>query len=249
MAQKERLDKIVELLEKNGFMTVKAIVGEIHYSTATVNRDLNLLQNLNILKRIYGGAELLEEKSIPLYFRYNKMRPVKNKIGKKATEFIKDGDTIFVDCSTTAQYIGKYIIDRKNLTVITNNISLASFLSEHNVTVICLGGKITEPPSMIYSADTIEMIEKYGADKMFFSAGAITEDGKIGKSDSEEHYLVIKAMMKNSAEKYLLIDREKVVSKCRKYLCTLEDIDTIITDYDFEDETKNIFSKTSFVLV
>jgi len=58
MSQKERLDSIIELLHKNGFVTVKFLTEELHYSTATINRDLNMLQNQQIVRRIYGGAEL-----------------------------------------------------------------------------------------------------------------------------------------------------------------------------------------------
>lgn len=249
MTQKERFDTIIELLQKNGFVTVKFLVNELHYSTATINRDLNTLQNLQILKRIYGGAELIKAKTVPLHFRYGKMRPEKNKIGKKAAEFIKDGDTVFIDCSTTAQYIGKYITNRKDLTVITNNISLASFLSEHNITVFCLGGKIMEPPSMIYSSETVEAALKYGADKLFFSAGSITKDGKIGRSDYDEHYLTIKAMMQNSSKKYLLLDREKIVPNSKKYLGNLENVDTVITDFSFSYDVIERFKNTVFVVV
>ena len=177
------------------------------------------------------------------------MRPFKNKIGKKAAEFIKDGDIIFIDCSTTAQYIGKYITDRKNLTVITNNISLAAYLSKYNIQVICLGGKIMEPPSMIYSSDTIEMVKKYGADKLFFSACSISDSGKIGRSDFDEHYLMIRAMMENSTEKYLLLDHGKISSEQKKFLGTLAEVDFVISDFNFSDNTINKFCKTKFIVV
>lgn len=249
MSQKERLDNIIDLLEKNGFCTVKFLTNELHYSTATINRDLNILQNQNILKRMYGGAQIVKTKSVPLHFRYNKMRPSKNRIGKKAAEFINDGDTIFIDCSTTAQYIGKYITNKKDLTVITNNISLASFLSEHNITAICLGGKIVEPPSMVYSSDTVEAVKKYGADKLFFSAGSITNDGKIARSDFDEHYLTIKAMLENSDKKYLLLDHEKLNCETKKFLGDLNDVDTVITDFEFSKETKQKFKKTEFICI
>ncbi len=249
MVQKERLDAITELIKNNGFVTVKFLTQELHYSTATINRDLNALENSQIVRRIYGGAELVEQKHAPLYFRYHKMRPVKNKIGKKASEFVKDGDVIFIDCSTTAQHMGKYITNKKNLTVITNNISLASFLSEYDISVIILGGKIMEPPSMVYSRETVENVKKYGADKLFFSAGAITHDGKISGSEYDVHSLMINAMMENSAEPYLLIDHEKLTEKCNNYICDLKEIKTVISDFDFSEETKEKYKDTSFVKI
>lgn len=249
MTQKERIDAITDILQKNGFVTVKFLTEELYYSTATINRDLNAMQRQNLVKRSYGGVELVESKTVPLFFRYSKMRPTKNKIGKKAADFICDGDTVFIDCSTTAQYIGKYITDRKNLTVITNNISLASFLSEYKITVIILGGKIMEPPSMVYSAETAEAARRYGADKLFFSAGEVTPGGRIGSSDYAEHYLMIKAMMENSVHKYLLIDHEKIVPGCREYLGDMGDVDTVVSDFSFSDEVKKKYANTDFITI
>ena len=247
MHQKERLRSIQAILEKNGFVTVKHLKRELHYSPATINRDLNLMQNQGIIKRSFGGAELAEDRTVPLYFRYNKMRPAKNKIGKLAASFIENGDTIFIDCSTTAQYIGKYITDRSDLTVITNNLYLAAFLSEHHIRSICLGGTIMEPPSMIYSSETVEMVQKLGADKLFFSACAITPDGKIGHGEYDAHTMMIKAMMKNAKEKYLMLDHEKLTDHRTKYLDTLDAVDTVITDFEFSEKTKQQYKNTKFL--
>lgn len=247
MVQKERLDTIVELIKKNGFVTVKFLTEELHYSTATINRDLNVLENSKTIRRIYGGAELTEQKQVALYFRNHKMRPVKNKIARTASECINDNDVIFIDCSTTAQHLGKYITNKKNLTVITNNITLASFLSEYDITVIILGGKIMEPPSMVYSRETVENAHKYGADKLFFSAGGVTPDGKISASEYDAHNLLINAMMENASETYLLIDHEKLTEKSNNYICDLQKINTVICDFDFSEETKKKYSDTVFV--
>lgn len=247
MYPKERINMITEILRSNGFVTVKFLVDELHYSSATINRDLNIMQNLGIVKRSFGGVELAEVTQIPLYFRYSKMRHIKNEIGKKAAEFISNGDTVFIDCSTTAQYIGKYITEKKNLTVITNNIALAAFLSEYDIKSICLGGEIIEPPYMVYSAQTVENAKKYGADKFFFSAGGISPDGKIRSADFDNHTLLIKTMLENSKDKYLLFDHEKVSENFNKYLGSFNDVNNIVTDYIFSDTVKKIYNNTSFL--
>ncbi len=247
MTQKERIDAIIDIINKNGFVTVKFLTEELHYSTATINRDLNALENQNIVKRSYGGAEIVQPKTTSLFFRYSKMRPVKNKIAQKASEFVQDGDMIFVDCSTTAQYLGRYLTNKKDLTVITNNITLASYLSEWGIKAICLGGVIMEPPSMVYSSETIENAKKYGADKLFFSPSSVTPDGKIGASNYEEHILLIKSMMENSKEVYMLCDHRKITDACKKYLGTLKDIDVVITDFAFSNDIKDKYNETKYV--
>ena len=247
MTKKERINAIIDILQKNGFATVKFLTEELHYSTATINRDLNTLENQNIVKRSYGGAELTEAKTTSLFFRYSKMRPTKNKIAQKAVEFVEDGDTLFIDCSTTAQYMGTHLTGKKNLCVITNNISLCSYLSEWGIKSVFLGGVIMEPPSMVYSAETIENAKKYGADKLFFSPGAITPDGKIGASFFDEHILLIKEMMENSKETYMLCDHKKITDTCKRYLCNLKDIDVAITDFSFSDDVKIKYNSVKYI--
>lgn len=247
MHQKERIEYITQILEKNGYVTVKYLTEELDYSTATINRDLNIMQGQRLIKRSYGGVELVKNKAVPLVFRYNKMRPEKNKIGKKAAELISDGDTIFVDASTTAQYIGKFITDKKDITVITNNISLVSFLSEYNIQAICLGGKVYEPPSMLCSEETVENARKYFADKTFFSTSGIDENGKIGEMGY--YYLLHKTMAENSSKVYLLMDHNKINVPCKRCYGTLSDVSAIISDYHFPEKTKKKYKHTQFIEV
>ena len=247
MFQEERIKIITELLKKNGFVTVKFLTDELHYSSATINRDLNLMQKKKLIKRSYGGVELVKQRGVPLMFRYNKMRPEKNKIAKRAAQLIMDGDTIFIDGTTTSQYLGKYITEKKNLTVITNNMALAQFLSENGVRVVVLGGTIVESPHMIADTETVLMAEKYHADKFFFSVGTLSENGEIGISDM--YYLLDKAMVKNSQKTVLLADHEKIKPAPKHIWGTLKDVDMIISDYEFTDEVKQIYPDTEFILV
>lgn len=245
MFQKERMDAIVDILKQNGYVTVKYLKEELHYSNATVNRDLNLLEKQNLVKRSYGGVELVEPKNVPLLFRYHKMKSAKNKIGQKAAEYVRDGDTIFVDASTTTEYMGRHLIDKKDITVITNNMALVMLLSEYNIRTICLGGEVMEKPSMLYSDETVENARHYHADKMFFSSGSFTADGKIG---SGVYYQLHRVMLENADQCFYLVDHEKFNQPFRR-MYSFAEVDYIITDYQFEDSLKEKFEKVEFVEV
>ncbi len=245
MYPKERLDQILAILKKNGYVTVKYLTDELHYSTATINRDLNLLEKQKLIKRSYGGVELIENPGTPFVFRHHKMRAVKNKLAKCAAEFIKNGETVFIDGSTTSQCLGQYLITKKDITVITNNMALATFLSENGITVICLGGRIVEAPSILCSPHTIENASSFIADKFFFSTGGITDDGKILSGGL---FLMLNATMaKNSKEVFYLVDHEKINIDSHQILFDLNSVSCIITDYEFCDETKEKFKKTTFI--
>jgi len=245
MYQKERIDMILSILKENGYVTVKYLTKVLGYSTATVNRDLNIMENQKMIRRTYGGVELVENQGVPLAFRYHKMRAAKKQIGKKAAEYICDGDTVFIDGSTTAECVGRFITDRKNLTVITNNMALVSYLCRFDITVICLGGKVVEIPSMLDGLETAQNAAMYHADKMFFSVGAVTKDGKVGggKTYSQMHW----NMARNADKVFLLIDHEKIDQPYEYIKFRFDEIDCVISDYVFDEEVKKEFSDTEFV--
>lgn len=248
MYRQGRIEKILEILRANGYVTVKYLVSALGYSNATVNRDLNIMEKQKLIKRSYGGVEVAESKGVPLPFRYHKMKSEKLKIAKKAAEYIEDGDTVFIDASTTTEYVAGFLTEKKDLTVITNNMAIISRLSEYGINCICLGGKVIEPPYMLGGDDAVEFAMKYRANKMFFSTGTITEDGYIS---SNTYYLLHTVMLKNSDKKYYLVDHDKIKKDGanEKYLCDLNGIDVIISDKGFNEELKTKFFDTEFVKV
>ena len=58
MSQKIRREQILEILQKRRFVTVRYLVETLDYSSATINRDLNAMEVLHLVKRSYGGVEL-----------------------------------------------------------------------------------------------------------------------------------------------------------------------------------------------
>lgn len=247
MSSKLRQNEILEILEKQGYVTVKYLTEVLHYSTATINRDLNALQNQQLVTRSHGGVELVRAKYIPVFFRTHKMQTEKRYIGKAAASFVEDGDTIFIDGSTTAQCMGQYLTNRKDLTVITNNIILAATLSEYDIAVICLGGTIVELPSMLYGPETIENAGRYKVDKMFFSTIAASSNGIIA---SGPHYsLMHKAIANNAGEIFYLVDHKKIDLPFNTIYSDFNQIDYVISDYDFSEETKEKYNETQFVVI
>lgn len=251
MYQKERTDAIYNIIKENGYVTVKYLVQEMHYSNATINRDLNILEKQDLIKRSYGGAEIAQQKEVPLIFRYHKMKSAKNKMGKKAAELICDGDTVFIDGSTTTESIGKYITNKKDITVITNNIALVLYLSEFNVHTVCLGGNVVEIPCMLGGQVAVENAMKYRADKAFFSTGVLSSDGQIGSLtwDTGNCRLLHQVMMNNSKVTCCMMDHEKVGIDHKSILCSVDDVDYLVTDHKFDDGFYERFKNTKIITV
>lgn len=227
----ERQDEILAILEKYQYVPVSYLIETLCYSSATINRDLNALEQRQLVHRSYGGVELAAPSTVPLPFRRHKQHHAKERIAQRAAELVDDGDVIFIDGSTTTQCMGPHLADRESLTVISNNITLLDYLSEHGVTCIVLGGQITEPPSMTGGVDAVDMARSYRADKAFFSTAAVTDNGEVG--DSDLYYELRRAMLRNAGQAYYLVDREKRKRRVPKVLCDFGALHSVITDDDF----------------
>ena len=247
MYQKERLDEIVEILKHNGYVTVKFLTERLHYSTATINRDLNLLEKQKTVHRSWGGVELVKNRGVALPFRYHKMKSIKARLGKRAAELVHDGDTVFLDATTTTEYISHYLVGKKEITVITNNMAVVSYLSNFGIEAVCLGGRVIEPPSMLGGDDTADMARRYNADIMFFSTGAFTRDGLI--QGTPIYDTIRRAMAENSKKIYFVADHEKLDKSFNRNIFTFADIDGVITDCVFSDEVKEKYKNTEFLEV
>ena len=157
MSQKLRQEQILHILDQRGYVTVRYLTNALHYSPATINRDLNAMQAMHLVKRSYGGVEA-EDRShhLPLPQRQLYMKREKQHNARVAADLIKNGETICLDGSTSVQYIAPFLADKKELRVITNNMRLAVELGEYDIEVVCLGGRISEKPHVLGGDETVE---------------------------------------------------------------------------------------------
>lgn len=243
MSQKLRQDQILDILEKRGYVTVRYLVDALHYSSATINRDLNKMEALGLVKRSYGGVEAVKRGNLPaLLERQFYMKKEKRRIARRAAALIQNGDTVFLDGSTTVQYILPFLSEKKDLRIITNNMRLAIELSGFDMDVICLGGRVAERPHVLNGDDTVEVAQKYRVNKMFFSVDSVTLAGDIHSA----YYLLYKTMLRNSDEAYFLTDKTKIADRLDVKLCDFSCLSGVISDFDFPEETKEKYPNTKF---
>lgn len=231
MYPQERREEILAILEQHQYVTVAYLMERLRYSSATINRDLNALEKRQLVRRSYGGVELEESRAVPLVFRQHKQHHAKECIAQRAAAFVEDGDVLFIDGSTTAQHMGRYLAEKERLTVITNNITLAASLSDRGIECVVLGGRIVEQPSMTGGVDTVDMARRYRVSKVFFSTGSVADDGTIGSGDL--YYELLRVMIQHADKAYFLIDKEKLNNRGHKVLCDFGAVDGVISDYDF----------------
>lgn len=246
MYQQERMNEIMKILNENHYVTVDYLVEKIRYSPASIRRDLTLLEKQGMVVRSYGGVTLGDANVSPFRFRQHSMKLAKNAIAKKATMLIKENDTVFLDGSSTTQYMGHFLTEKKNITVITCNMLLADFLSEHGITTYCTGGKVVEYPGILGGQLMVDTLSSFNVDIAFFSSTAFGLDGRILSLD-EGGSRNCKTFRKISKKLVYLCGSDKFDLAGRFVSMTLDEVDYFISDGILPDELKQKYKNAIFI--
>ena len=135
MSSNLRHKEILNILEESGAISIRELTKRLYVSEATVRRDLAELDRVGALKRTFGGAKPLIDtnKQVPLFSRESMDSKAKSEICRNAAQLVREGNTIFVDGSSTAQYLVKYIAHLKDIVVVTYSIKTAELMCQNHI--------------------------------------------------------------------------------------------------------------------
>jgi DeoR/GlpR family transcriptional regulator of sugar metabolism len=236
----QRRNEIKIILLEKGNATVSEMAERFNVSHETIRRDFEVLEVEGFLIKAYGGAVL--KKHVKSEVEYQVLEGLfldnKQRIAKKAAEFIFPGDCIFMDYSTTVFQLLNEIKNQK-LTIMTNSLKLLTGLAESsNMKIVATGGEF-DPNNYSFSGRVAEKyITHYHLDKAFISCTALAM--KNGLSDKNEREADIhRSMIENADSVYLLMDHTKFDKEAFVHTCDFEKITAIITDYYLSESWKN----------
>lgn len=177
MLQLKRQNDILSLLRNNKELTVKELCAALYSSPATIRRDLRELEEKGLLKRSFGGAVLVEDYSnqLPHDLRYSTKVQQKKALCARAAQLVSDGDTIFIDASSTTYFLVPHLKKLSDITVITNNPALSLLLAQMKIHNLSTGGEMLNDSSALVGRDAERFVSKINAHKFFFSARGFTD--------------------------------------------------------------------------
>ncbi len=236
MLKNERHKEIVEILKKQSFASVAKLATTLYASMPTIRRDLSLLERDGYVKRCHGGAMILDGNTKPpVYFRREQKSQEKLKMCKIASTLISEGDTVFIDASTSAFHIADFIEKEQGVTVITNGLPIATQLADTGIKVYSTGGRLLKESLAFVGISAEKAAALYNADTMFFSVASLSLDGMLSDWSEDEAMLRVE-MAKNAKRKVLLCDSSKLGTMSTFKLFTLDTLEFIVTDKSLPKE-------------
>jgi len=227
-----RRAKILDQLEHEGHVTTHSLSENFNVSEVTIRNDLLHFEKQGLLHRTRGGA--LRDQRVRIDHDLREKSKIhlieKQKIAKKAREFINDGDSIILDSGTTTQEIAKRFADVSNLTVITNGVNVAAEIARNqNVRLIMPGGMLRENSLSLVGSLSENSIRQYNCDKLFLGVDGIDSSYGISTPNFEEAHLN-SVMIEIAQELFVVTDSSKFLKRCFAFIAPVSRISTLITD-------------------
>ena len=233
----QRQTIIMEKLREHRVVKIAELAAEFGVSTLTVRRDLDVLQDQNIVRRIYGGAiltvdpEELGNKGVLLQqdLQDNRLHRNKLAIAKAAASLVKEGETLMLGTGTTIYEVAKNLRRFSNLTIITGNLSIINELSDTSNTIYILGGVLEPNEYYINCQGDYSMHRRFWADKCFISCDGVTARHGV-TADYPPNTRSGHIAMEQSDQTIVVCGSQKIGQHGKSITCALNEVDVLVTD-------------------
>jgi DeoR family glycerol-3-phosphate regulon repressor len=229
--QAERRQEIIELARRQAFVSIDALAQHFHVTPQTIRRDINELCEQGGLQRVHGGAALPSStENLAYHSRQVLCLEEKARIAALVARQVPNHASLFINIGTTNEAIAHALLGHKGLSVITNNLNVASILSSNaDFRVIVAGGQVRAHDRGIVGEATIDLIRQFKVDIGIIGISGIDQDGTLLDFDYRE-VRVAQAIIENSRRVYLAADHSKFGRSAMVRLGKVDQIDAIFTD-------------------
>lgn len=228
----DRQEKILSALLEKETVSIQDLSKKLYVSVPTLRRDLTKLEQQGKIIRTHGGAQLVRksaDEKIPFYLREQEQNDAKTVIAEKAVEFVKDGDIIFLDGSTSAYNVIPLLADFRNIIVISSSAKSSFLLGKMGISNICTGGRMIARSLCYIGKEAEQTARNYNADIFFFSCRGLNSAGMLTDNSVEENSLRL-AMLQQSRKRILLCDSTKLGHTYLNNLCHLSEVDALLCE-------------------
>jgi DeoR family glycerol-3-phosphate regulon repressor len=246
---RKRHEKIWQLVQKRGFVTIEALAQEFAVTPQTIRRDINMLSDEGLINRYHGGAGLASSTENVAYDQRKIMSlKEKQKIADMVAKQIPDKASLFINIGTTTEEIAKKLCDHKRLSVITNNLNVASIMSRNSdFEVIVTGGVVRHRDGGIIGPLTIDFIQQFRVDYGIIGISGIDLDGTMFDFDYRE-VRAAKSIIANSRKVFLASDHKKFGRNAMVRLGNISEVDALFTDRQPPATLSEVLAQTNVKL-
>jgi DeoR/GlpR family transcriptional regulator of sugar metabolism len=226
-----RLQKLQDVLRRDGSIQVDAVAAELDVSRETIRRDLTTLADKGLAVRTHGGATApgtsITERALSV--RVSEQHDEKVAIAKYvAAHLVDDGISLSLDTGTTTAEIARAIRGRR-VTVVTTCLLVINTLADSDTDVVVIGGHLRRMSEATVGPMTVDLMGQFQVDLAILSAPAISLHHGFMDSDLDGA-AVKQAMLTHARTAYAVMDHTKLERTAFTKVCAVEDLTGVVTD-------------------
>ena len=231
-----RQRQMQDLLRQRGQMTVRELSGHFEVSEATIRRDLDQLAGMAGLERMHGGASFNDDIESPVVVRSHENIKAKMALARRAAEEVLDGATIFVTGGSTMACLAACLIDKRELTVITNAHNVASELAKApGISIVMTGGALRKGDMSLIGPIAEQVIRQIPFEAAFMSVNGVSAESGLTTVFAPEAS-TMRVVVETSPRLVVVAEAYKVGKGATISLGPATAADLLITDADPADQ-------------
>lgn len=210
MFAEERSNLIKKLVRQRRRLTFSELQQLVNVSPATLRRDLAELEQTGDVIRVHGGV--LDAGYVRTEVSFDERmvlnRASKQAIAELAAALVSSGSTVLIDAGTTCLEVGKALLGRKDIRLITHSATLLNAAFQAEAPVLCIGGELRKVSGALIGGNALNALHLIHADIAFLGATGL--DLREGCSTTEiSEAEMKKTMLSRATRRVLLADHTK----------------------------------------
>jgi DeoR family glycerol-3-phosphate regulon repressor len=231
MKRRDRRQDILDLLRQGEAMGIHGLASILAVSDETVRRELRLLEADGLIERIHGGARLAKSvEEGPFEARLHRNAAAKQRIAATVAQVVEDGESLYLDASSTAFHIAQALKGKRDLTVVTNALGVAAELGGRNGNRLYLaGGELDDRYRAFFDATARAYLAQFRPGMAIVSTESVDThsgftDYHIGEGE------VCRQMIGQSRRVTIAVDASKFDRASVVAVASFAEVDRIVSD-------------------
>jgi DeoR/GlpR family transcriptional regulator of sugar metabolism len=232
-----RLSELVDLLRVDGRIDVTEAASRFGTAEMTIRRDLDVLVERGLARRIRGGALslLMAGEELPFAMRELDSIAAKRRIAEAVAGLLADGEAVALDSGTTAVEVARAVQD-KRLTVIPLSLHAATACAgAAGIRLIVPGGEIRPGELAMMGPLTTAALASLRVDTAVIGSCGVSSDDHVLAHDLGD--AAVKQTLLTSARRSILtVDGAKFGRPALAVVAALSEFDVVVTDETAPDD-------------
>ncbi len=204
--------EILNIVNLRGTVSVIELAQILDVSDQTIRRIVKPMEQHGDVKKVHGALVSTQNLMDPPFLaRMNKNRAAKVAIANCIVDLVEDGSSLAIDTGSTSGFVAQALRRKKNLSVVTNSVFIASTLSmiEGN-RVFMAGTQLRNHDGAAFDKAAFDVIDSLSVEYAILSASGVHPTlGFLGYDQCEVD--IAKAMIGISRRTIMAVDTSKFV--------------------------------------